>query len=85
MWEEDPRWQQGNYRLLVGAVVIGLIGSFLISLFSGDWQLLGGFLEVLGIILAALCIYAAVVGSVGHLAPKFWGVLKKLRRKNDDT
>jgi hypothetical protein len=85
MWEEDPRWQQGNYRLLVGAVVIGLIGSFLISLFSGDWQLLGGFLEVLGIILAALCIYAACVWTVTHLSVKLWRVFRRLGRKHDDT
>ena len=65
MWEEDPRWQQGNYRLLVGAVVIGLVGNFLISLFSGNWQLFGGFLEVIGVILAALCIYAAFVWNGG--------------------
>jgi hypothetical protein len=85
MWEEDPRWQQANFRLLVWSVVIGVVGGFTYSLWSGDWQPYRGFLEILGIILAALCIYAAVVGSVGHLAPKFWGVLKKLRRKNDDT
>jgi hypothetical protein len=61
MWEEDSKYQQGNFRALVWAVVIGLIGSFLISLVSGDWQLFKLFLEVMGVVLAALCLYAAIV------------------------
>jgi chromate transport protein ChrA len=85
MWEEDPRWQQANYRLLVGAVVVGLVGSFLISLFSGDWQLFGGFLEVLGVIFAALCTYAVFVWTVAHLGVKLWRVFRKLGHKNDDA
>jgi len=85
MWEEDPRWQQGNYRFLVGAVVIGLIGSFFISLFSSDWQLFRVFLEVLGFILAALCIYAAIVWLVAHLGVKLWRVFKGWGHKHDDA
>jgi hypothetical protein len=85
MWEEDPRWQQGNYRLLVGAVVIGLAGSFLISLYSGDWQLFLMFLEVFSIILAALCIYTAFVWTVAHLGVKLCRVFRKLGHKHDDT
>ena len=85
MWEEDPRWQQGNYRLLVGAIVIGLIGSFLISLFSSDWQLFRVFLEVLGVILAALCIYAAIVWIVAHLGVKLWRAFRRWGHKPDDA
>ena len=85
MWEEDPRWQQANYRLLVGAVVVGLVGSFLISLFLGDWQLFGGFLEVLGGILAGLCVYAAFVWTVAHLGVKLWKAFRRLGHKNDDA
>jgi uncharacterized membrane protein YjjP (DUF1212 family) len=83
MWEEDPRWQQANYQLLVEAVAIGLVGSFLISLFSGDWQPLGGFLNVLGVILAALCIYAASVWTAAHLGVKIWKIFGKLGHKNE--
>jgi hypothetical protein len=83
MWEEDPRWQRSNYRLLVWSVAIGLAGSFLISLLSGDWQLFGIFLQFLGVILAALCIYATMVWTVGHLAVKLWSVVKKWSHKYD--
>ena len=85
MWEEDPRWQQANYRLLVGAVVVGLIGSFLISLFSGDWQIVQIFLEILGVILAAICLYAAFVWTVAHLGVMVWRAFKRLMRKRDDA
>jgi hypothetical protein len=85
MWEEDPRWQQANYRLLVWTVVIGTVGFFIISLWSGDWQPFRVLLELLGGILGALCIYAAGVWTVGHLVLRFWNALKKLRHKNDDN
>jgi hypothetical protein len=84
MWEEDPRWQQGNYRFLVGAVVVGLAGSFLISLFSGDWELFRAFLEMLGVISAVLCIYAAIVWTVAHSVASIWRVFRRLRHKNDN-
>jgi hypothetical protein len=85
MWEEDPRWQQANYRLLVGAVVVGLAGSFLVSIFLGDWVIFRGFLMVLGVILAALCIYAAAIWTAAHLVVKMWRAFRKLRRKHDDS
>ncbi|HLX95272.1 MAG TPA: hypothetical protein VKU37_05975 [Verrucomicrobiae bacterium] len=85
MWEEDPRWQQANYRVLVWSVAIGVVGSFFISLFSDDWRIFLIFLEVSGVILAALCIYAAFVWTVAHLGVKLWRVFRKLGHKNDDA
>ena len=49
MWEEDPRWQQVSYRLLVSAVAIGVVGGFVVALWSGDWRPYQMFLEVLGV------------------------------------
>jgi len=79
MWEEDPRWQQANYRLLVGAVGFGLIGYFLLSLFSSDWHYLRIFLEVLGVIAAALCLYAIVVWTGAHLGTLAWRAFTRTR------
>jgi hypothetical protein len=84
MWEEDPKYQQGNFRALVWAVVIGLIGSFLISLVSGDWQLFKLFLEVMGVVLAALCVYGAFVWIMARLVMKLWRAFRKLGHKPDD-
>jgi hypothetical protein len=69
MWEEDPRWQQGNYRLLVGSAFVGLLGSFVISLFSGDWEIIQVFLEVLGVIIGStlrLCSYRLDTRAFGN-------------------
>jgi hypothetical protein len=38
MWEEDPRWQQANYRLLVWAVVIGEVGGLFVSVCWQDFR-----------------------------------------------
>jgi hypothetical protein len=85
MWEEDPRCQQAIYQLLVWTVVVGVVGGFIFSLWSGDWQPYRVLLEFLGVILAALCIYAAGIWTVGHLARKFWNALKRLGHKHDNT
>ena len=85
MWEEDPRWQQANYRFLVGAVVVGLVGSFLVSLLLGDWEVFRVFLVGLGVILAALCIYAAIVWTVAYLGVKLWRAFRRWGHKNDDA
>lgn len=77
MWEEDPKWQQSQYRLLVWSIVVGVVGGFLLSLGSGDWQAYWVFLEGLGIVLAALGVYGALAWASGHLALKVWSAIKK--------
>ena len=85
MWEEDPKWQQANYHFLVGAVIVGFVGSFLISLFLGEWQIFRFFLEALGVVLSALCIYAAIIWTAAHLLVRIWRAFSKLRHRHDDT
>jgi hypothetical protein len=67
MWEEDPRWQEANYRLLLWSVVVLGGVAVLASIFTGDWTFARGCFIGAAIILAALVIYAAVVWTVGHL------------------
>ena len=76
MWDEDPRYQQAHYRLLVWTVVVGTFGGLCVSLWTGDWGPYQTFLEVLGVILAALCIYAALVWTVGHGVAKLVTIAK---------
>ena len=85
MWDEDPRWQQSQYRTLVWAVAIGLIGSSVISIFSGDWQIVIRFLEALGVILAALGLYAAFAWTVAHLGVVLYRKFKRLAHRHDDA
>lgn len=83
MWDEDPKSAQGIYLLLVWSVVVSVVVGFFISLLSSDWHPYLVFLGVLGAILAALCIYAAVVWSMGYLSLKLWDMVKKLKNKHD--
>ena len=64
MWEEDPRWQQANYRFIVGCVVSVTVLATFSSLYTRDWNYLLWWLYALGTIFAALCLYASVVWSV---------------------
>jgi hypothetical protein len=79
MWEEYPRWQEGNYRLLVWLVIIGVSGTFILSLWTGEWETFFAIVKVLGVLTAALCVYAATLWTVGHLGLFLWSMLKKLR------
>lgn len=66
MWEEDSKWQNANYRLLIG----GIGGLTLLatgwSVLESDWQFLRNWFSGLGVIVAGLCIYATLVWLVGH-------------------
>ena len=68
MWEEDPRWQQATYRFLLWSV--GIIGAvtLLVSASTGDWNFIRSYLVGLGVVLAALCSYAAIVWMVARSA-----------------
>ena len=80
MWDEDPRYQQCVYRFLVGVVAFGVVGGFLESFLLIDWDWYLAFLKALALILAALCIYAAVIWLAWHSGIKIWAFLKNLKR-----
>ena len=66
MWEEDPRWQQGNYRLLVWCVGIAGMLAVLASALTNDWTYARYYFIWLGVVLAALAVYAVIVWTVTH-------------------
>ena len=61
MWEEDPRWQAANYRLLIGSTVVLTLLATGWSILERDWEFLRYWFSGLGAIVAALCIYATLV------------------------
>jgi len=67
MWEEDPRWQEANYRFHVFLVAALTIGVVIWSAWMHEWTIIGYWLLGLGILFFALCIYAAIVWTVGHM------------------
>jgi hypothetical protein len=86
MWEEDPRWQEANYRFSIVIVIVGTIGVAIWSAWEQDWSLLGYWAMILGIILCALLFYGSVVWLV-YLAISCIRVFirKALRRKGPDV
>jgi hypothetical protein len=64
MWEEDPRWQEANYRLLVGGTAGLTLLATAYGLIFREWHFLAVWFSVLGVLVGALCLYAAVICSV---------------------
>jgi hypothetical protein len=67
MWDEDLRYQKAVYQFLIGSVAILTLVAMLVSLLERSWEPLRSLFFVFGIILAALCIYAATIWFVAHI------------------
>lgn len=66
MWEEDPRYQESNYRFLKLVVVVGSLLMALYGALTGEWDVPGWwFFSVVGVLIA-LGLYAAAVWGIGH-------------------
>jgi hypothetical protein len=85
MWEEDSRWQQANFLLLMWVVVFGVVGGFFEALWLGDWQLYQDLLERMGVVFGALCIYAALIWTTGHLVLMIVRAIRRKRPPNHST
>lgn len=81
MWDEDPRVQESIYRVLLWSVVVGLVGGFIVAFWSGEWSYYLMFLEALAIFLVALCLYAALVWSIGDLVRLLWRLARRFTRR----
>ena len=81
MWEEDPRWQEANFLILIWSVAIGVVGGFVISLWADEWGSYLSFLRILGAVVAALSAYAVLVWTIGHLVHWLLNLAKKIKRK----
>jgi len=47
MWDEDPSYQNSNFRFLVGTVLCALLAGPIVALWTGDWGFYQGFLGLL--------------------------------------
>jgi hypothetical protein len=82
MWEEDPIYQEASYRFLLATIFVFYIGGFLISLCVGDWELYLSFLSILVAVVIVLCIYAAIVWTIGNLVKTGWKFFKQIKPKS---
>jgi hypothetical protein len=81
MWEEDPQYQQAHYRLLIGTLMVAVVAGLPLSWWTEDWTLYTGFLRVLGAILVALTIYAAMVWLIGQSVKQVYRRWRKTGRQ----
>jgi hypothetical protein len=67
MWEEDPRYQNAVCRFLIGSVFALTLIATAASILERDWEFLSYWFLGLGIVFAALCLYAAIVWLIVHI------------------
>jgi hypothetical protein len=82
MWEEDPRYQNVTYRLLIGSIVTLTLIVTTVSIWRSDWALLGHWFLGLGVLTAALCHYAAIVWLIAQLVQSVAGFGRKDSQKD---
>lgn len=73
MWEEEPRWQEAQFRLLVAGVAVFLVVTIGYGLFVRDWEFLKAVGTLFGGGAAMLVGYAAIVRLIGELCRRRWG------------
>ena len=83
MWEENPKYQHGIFRLLMGAVLLGLVLGPVIAVWTGDWSYYRSFLFWVGVVVAALCIYAGSIWLVAHLIRRAFMYFKQTKPKDN--
>jgi O-antigen ligase len=60
IWEEDPRFQQANYRFLRGAVGISGVACASLSLLWHDWVPIVGYLATVLVLALAILVYGLI-------------------------
>jgi hypothetical protein len=85
-WEEDPRWQQAQYRFLLWCLGVGTLLVTALSLWYRDWEPIGYWLAALAVLVAALGLYAALIWTAAQalrLLAKL--IRRRLRRQRKNS
>lgn len=85
MWEEDPRYQEANYRFLLLLIAVLTVGVAIWSAWERHWAMLGNWILGLLVVLLALTLYAAAVWLVCHFIVWIVGVYQRVFHKNYDA
>ncbi len=73
MWEEEPKWQDAQFRILVAAVVVFLVGTIGYGTVARDWEFLTTIAKVVVAGAAALGAYGVIVKLTGEFCRRRWG------------
>ena len=85
MWEEDPRWQEANYRFFLFLVAALTVGVAVWSVVESEWAMLGYWMLGLATVFLALCLCAAIVSTIGHSVVWTVRTFKKVFHRNHDA
>jgi len=85
MREEDPKSQKAKCRISVCWALIPVAVAIFVSLWFDGWSPTLAILGTLGILFAALCVYAALVWSIGNSIRVAWRLAGKLREKQNSS
>lgn len=85
MWEEDPKYQENNFRLLVGIAVISTAAVTVYGFALQDWAFLGYWYSMLGVLAGGILLYGAVVCSVAYLVRVVLRLFRRAPRNNDSN
>jgi hypothetical protein len=86
MWEDDPRYQNAIYRFLIGTIIALTLIATVFSILEKNWEFLRSWFLGLGVIIAAICLYALIIWlivQVVRLATRLKG--KVFQNKKPDA
>ncbi len=66
MWEEDPRWQEAHYRLVVGLLVFTLLIGNLLALVLQDWELFQYTWYGVALVVAPILAYGVIMWLIAQ-------------------
>jgi hypothetical protein len=82
MWEEDPRVQNAYFKILLIILAIFSAVFTSISVLKHDWQIAKYYFAFLATLLAASCIYAALVWTFCNVVVLVGRLLRKQLSNN---
>ncbi len=84
MWEEDPRWQEGHWRLVVGSLEVTVAFAVGVGLIFGIWDPLVSVLTIFGTAIGVLFVaWVMPMWLLGKLIERFARVTAHWRREKD--
>lgn len=73
MWQQESKWQDAQFRILVAAVVVYLVGTIGYGIVARDGELLTTIAKLVGLGAAMLGGYAVTVKLLGEFCRRRWG------------
>ena len=82
MWEEDPRWQNATYRFLAASIIVLTVIVAAWSIVGKDRKFLIFWFSGLGIVVVALCVYAAIMWLIAHGVESVIYLIRRFLRRH---